>query len=126
MATASDAEHYARLTRKEPRIYAGQQAAIDDKLLEHDLDARDLYGTREGPCVTVPEIFEATQTVTWEGPDGVPVYLRGPSLRGRLGTLVQRSHPWLKRHPELFQELRLPIDEPWPPPPPVEVPRRYE
>jgi hypothetical protein len=116
MATGSAAEHYARLKGREPRTYAGDQAAVDDALLEQDVEHGELYGHRTGRTVTVPEVFEATAHCRFDDENGRPWYLRGSSPRGRLGTVVQKGHPILKAHPELFEPLRLPVDYPWPPP----------
>ena len=119
MATGSTAERLARRTTAEPQVYAGDRAPDDG-----ELDGRDLYGTRDEQATVVVEgVFEAQQTATFELPgETLPVYVHGPSPKGRLGTTVQAGHPWLKAHPELFVPLKLPVDEPWPRlPPPTEV-----
>jgi hypothetical protein len=139
MATGSFAERYHPYRgRAEAIVYAGDQAPPDDAPPDDAppddappddappdvrIDALELYGRRTGPCVEVPGVVEATQHATFNGPDGgTPWYVRGPSPRGRLGTLFSADHPIVKFKPELFTVLRLPLDYPSPEPDPPETP----
>lgn len=81
------------------------------------LDTVDLYGLLPlppKPTVPVPGCWEATQSASWDGADGLPVFVHGRSGH-RLGTIAQAGSSVLVERPHLFRPLEIPVDFPAPP-----------
>jgi len=66
--------------------------------------------------VTVPDIYEAVDTILWDrgGNPRNPIVVRGPSGgHGEiLGSLAAKGAQVMREHPEVFRPLRLAVDFP--------------